>query len=82
MKRYVELRIPEHLRVGQTFYLFLSWLVEQKMEAYYKTENGGYLADTFNIPDDKLRDYYEEWLESLEENSVEVDGTTSSESSV
>lgn len=58
-------RIPKELRIGQALFIFLVWLVEQKEMAYYKTENGGYLADTFNISDADFASYYNQWYQEI-----------------
>lgn len=63
--RYLNLRIPEHLRIGQSLYLFLSYCYEK-----------GYmpLGDPFNTPDIKFVEYYNEWLKRTEENYHRVNG--------
>lgn len=51
------MKIPKGLRIGQTLYTFLTWLTVDK--GYGRTDK---LADTFFIPDKKLKKLYKEFV--------------------
>ena len=57
--------IPEHLRIGQSLYIFLSW-VAKKYPKYRFKERTGELADLFSISDKELMYIYNEWLKEID----------------
>lgn len=77
MGAMAEFTAPEHLRKGQALFAFLVWLGKRDPEtsrtARIRVETHGmhedvtfFLADPFNIPDDKLARLWDEWVESLD----------------
>lgn len=69
MNNILTLTIPEHLRIGQSLYIFLSWMANRYPKYRFK-ERTGKLADIFSIPDKELMHYYDVWLKEIENEKV------------
>lgn len=74
----INLDIPEHLRIGQAFWSFQVWLAKYhpewaRMLCRNEDPNDGLpnpyksfpMTDIFNIPDEKLTEYWNEWKATL-----------------
>lgn len=76
-----DLTVPEGLRKGQTLYLFLLWvaqnkkvpLMEMTMPLAGETSERAHfqLADVFNIPDHDLEAYWLEYMAANERKYVQ-----------
>lgn len=77
---YVGIRLPAHLRIGQSLYCFLCWCARKGyMPNVHPMQEG--MGDPFNTPDADISRYWLEWLKHGEENNrlIAIDGTGSKE---